>query len=737
VGAITTNVSTYGVGSSTRLRTNIFTYSTNLIDLLTITNALNVQITSNAFNTNHQVLTNYDALNEKTVFTYDSNQRLTSMTTPTLLVVTNLYGADGYLAQQIDVGYQTNSYIYSNGLVYSHTDPRNMTFTNTWDLLQRLTSRTYPDGTYASNQYTILDRTATSDRLGNWTYFGYDQLRRNIAVTNALGNYALFDYCLCGALETYQDFLGHLTRYYYDNESRLTNTVYPDNYTVTNAYDLLGRLTNVIDGAGISISNWFNNEGLLIISSNAAGQVRNIAYDTLDRVTNLVDANGVVIGNSYDNLNRLLTRTYADGGVEAFGYSAFGLIAYTNQLTNRTYFAYDAMRRKTAETNALGNVTQYGYSRASDLISLTDQKNNTTQWGYDQFGRVTNKVDATGTTILKYQYDAGNRLTNRWSLAKSNTVYAYDAIGNLTNLSYAHAVAPTNQPLSFVYNAMNWMTSMSDAVGTTTFSYTPAGQLASENGPWSSDTVTYEYTDRLRTSLNLQQPNSSSWAQNYTYDLAGRMISVASPAGAFSYFYNPGLAGFASASSLVEDISLPNSAWITNAYDNNGRMLGTWLTNGAGSNFDSSVYTYNVGNQRTSVTRTDENTAAYTYDAMGEVIADQASEVSGGAARLNELLHYAYDAVGNLNYRTNNTLTEYFQVNTLNEFTQNTNGGKLTVMGTTTSAATNVTVNGTNAIRYGDATFAATSAPRGQGGRARRKPPSALTRQKGSSTERV
>lgn len=34
-------------------------------------------------------------------------------------------------------------------------------------------------------------------------------------------------------------------------------------------------------------------------------------------------------------------------------------------------------------------------------------------WHYDQFGRVTNKLDQVGTEILRYQYDAGDRLTNR------------------------------------------------------------------------------------------------------------------------------------------------------------------------------------------------------------------------------------------------------------------------------------------------------------------------------------
>jgi hypothetical protein len=158
-------------------------------------------------------------------------------------------------------------------------------------------------------------------------------------------------------------------------------------------------------------------------------------------------------------------------------------------------------------------------------------------------------------------------------------------------------------------------------------------------------------------------------------------------------------------------LTLPNGAFITNTYDNNGRMLGTWLYNSGGSALDSSVYTNNVGNQRTSVTRTGENTAKYKYDAIGEVVADQAYEVSGGASRLNEQLSYGFDAAGNLAYRTNNALIAQFYVNSVNCLTTNTNSGTLTVVGTTTSQATSVTVNGTTASNYNDATFAASGLP--------------------------
>ncbi len=136
---------------------------------------------------------------------------------------------------------------------------------------------------------------------------------------------------------------------------------------------------------------------------------------------------------------------------------------------------------------------------------------------------MTNKVDATATNILKYQYDADNRLTNRWSLAKGNTQYGYDKVGNLTTVTN-----PINHPLSFAYDAINEMTSMLDGIGTTTFTYTPGGQLASETGPWASDKVAYTYTNRLRIGLDLQQPNASDWMQSYGYD-SGRPHGRPSP----------------------------------------------------------------------------------------------------------------------------------------------------------------------------------------------------------------
>jgi RHS repeat-associated protein len=170
--------------------------------------------------------------------------------------------------------------------------------------------------------------------------------------------------------------------------------------------------------------------------SNAYGNEHVLTFDALDRPVHVTDATGVMITNTYDKLNRVLTRGYPDGGVENFGYAAVGLIAYTNQIGMSNYHAYNAAGRKTYETNANGEILKYTNGAAGDLLSLTDGKNQTTKWNYDQYGRVTNKVDQTATAILTYTYDADNRLLSRWSAAKGTTYYTNDAVGNLTYIKY-------------------------------------------------------------------------------------------------------------------------------------------------------------------------------------------------------------------------------------------------------------------------------------------------------------
>ena len=76
--------------------------------------------------------------------------------------------------------------------------------------------------------------------------------------------------------------------------------------------------------------------------------------------------------------------------------------------------------------------------------------------------------------------------------------------------------------------------------------------------------VTNFYNYGLRTNLSLAQP-TGSWTNGFGYDAARRLTSVTSPAGAFNYtFVNQALR-------LTQKIALPNTSYITNAYDSVAR----------------------------------------------------------------------------------------------------------------------------------------------------------------------
>jgi len=642
-------------------RTNVLIYAANDIDLFQHIGPNGEQVVSNYFSTTyHQPDASYDALNQATLYLYNANRQLIRSIDPAGLTTTNIYFASGTdanrLSKTIDFEIsRTNSYTYTNALVFTHTNPRGLTITNSWDNLQRLTAVNYPDGTYISNVYTFLDLTASRDRLNQWRSFGYNPIRQIIAATNESGVVTRYGYCDCGALlaqtNAWNTSVQQFSLFTYDFQGNRLISTNSDGYSVTNWFDSLQRVITTSDGTTYRYFD-YNNQSLVTNISNSVGAEKQTVFDIEDRSIYITDVNGVMVTNTYDDLNRLLTRGYPDGGVEKFGYSARGLVAYTNQIGMTNFFVYDEGRRKTFETNANNELIRYTNSPAGDLLALVDGKAQVTRWNYDEYGRVTNKLDQAGVEILRYTYDPNNRLTNRWSVAKANTKYSYDPVGNLTNIDYN--ISPD---IALAYDPLNRLTNMVDASGTTAYTYTLGNQLLTEDGPFPSDTITNIYVNRLRTELDLQQP-LGLWTNKFVYDNARRLTNVTSPAGAFGY--TPGAT--APSSALIKKLLLPNTSYITNVYDGNARLTSTYLKKSDSSDFDYYVYIYNPANQRTNLTRADSSTVGYAYDPIGQLrIADSSVPAEDRG--------YTYDAAWNLNWRTNNGAASQFKVNGLNELT--------------------------------------------------------------------
>jgi hypothetical protein len=138
----------------------------------------------------------------------------------------------------------------------------------------------------------------------------------------------------------------------------------------------------------------------------------------------------------------------------------------------------------------------------------------------------------------------------------------------------------------------------------------------------------------------------------------------------------------------------------------------TALLNYWGHPLDGYAYISDSWGLRTNITRQlglSTNIVTNSFDGIGQ-LATWSGRETNGTLRQNEQLGYAFDAAGNLQYRTSGAMVQTFTVNTLNQISNVTRTGTFTVTGATPAPASGVTVNATNTAQiYGDFTFAGTN----------------------------
>ena len=144
------------------------------------------------------------------------------------------------------------------------------------------------------------------------------------------------------------------------------------------------------------------------------------------------------------------------------------------------------------------------------------------------------------------------------------------------------------------------------------------------------------------------------------------------------------------------------------SYDPVGRVHEIALRNSGGTLLDYQGYQYDPTGLVTNILRLGDINAVYGYEDLGQLTSAQAFE-PGGGLRLNENLGYAYDAAGNLAWRTNNDFLQSFTCDAADELVNITRSGALTAAGSVTGAVTQLGINGTPTQIYSDGTFATTN----------------------------
>lgn len=332
----------------------------------------------------------------------------------------------------------------------------------------------------------------------------------------------------------------------------------------TSAYDALGRVTSVTDAGGNTTTTAYTPAGAGLLQSqvvtNPLGHTATTVFDpVLGLPKSTVDANERTTTATYDGLGRLLTVRYPQHANSTHPSIAYEYTVKPNGLnavvtktisadgaTQRTSSVlYDALMRpfqtqKDAPTAAGGRaVTATVYDDAGRITEQTNQwwakgqasaspivkpadTSGTTTFAYDKAGRQTDSIFWIGTPS-----NAANekwRTTTRYDGLTTLTVppiggvpvaTSIDARGRTTTLAQYHRDPETQKDKDTPDEVVNLTHT------DTTYTYTPAGQLAS-------------MTD-TGTTVNATEKNT--W--EYGYDWAGRQTSANDPdAGATTTTYD-------------------------------------------------------------------------------------------------------------------------------------------------------------------------------------------------------
>jgi RHS repeat-associated protein len=384
----------------------------------------------------------------KSTFAYDALSRLASATDPLLRTTTFAYDSVGRITQQVLPGAREILYAYdSNG---------------------NLTSLTPPGKPAHVFDYTAVD------------------LTQRYAPPPLNGDTAA-------------------TRYLYNLDRLIRNTIRPDSIVVSVFYDTLGcgtcgtaRPKTIIFDRGTLNFAYDSTTGLLSSLSAPGGNALTYNYDgTLPKK---VTWSGEVQGSvevTYDNDFRVTSQKVNGGNSVNFQYDNDGLLKAAGSLT----ITRDAQNGRISGTT-LGNVTaSQSYNSFSELSGFQAKFGPTalfeTAYAQDSLGRITEIIETIQgeTRKFNYVYDAAGRLSE---MSRNDTllaIYEYDANGNRLN-HYTPSATTTG-----TYDSQDRLLTYGNAG----YSYTRNGELLTK----------VVGTDTTR----------------YTYDAFGNLVSVRLPDG--------------------------------------------------------------------------------------------------------------------------------------------------------------------------------------------------------------
>jgi RHS repeat-associated protein len=550
-------------------------------------------------------------------------------------VTTFEYDAQGNLYRATNaLGHVTtyNSY-NAHGQPLTITDPNGILTTLTYDLRQRLTSRTVGSEQTTFDYWPtgLLKKTTLPD--GSFLEYTYDAAHRLTGVNDSEGN----------RIEYTLDAMGNRTaENLYDPTNALTQTR-------ARVFNTLNQLWKEIGSAGtanVTTTFGYDNNGNQTSVAAPLGRHTSQSYDELNRVTSATDPLNGVTQYGYNALDQLISVTDPRSKVTSYSYNALGdLTQQVSPDTGTTINAYDAAGNLLTSTDARNKIATYAYDALNRVTSLT-YSDQTIGYTYDsgtnQKGRLTEVTDGSGST--SWTYDAQGRVVSRQqSMGVTKSVgYAYDLNGRLQTLTL-----PSGNTITYGYTdgKVASLTLNGSTTILTNVLYQPFGPTRGWTWGNSSLAVREYDADGLITDID------SAGLKSYDYDDAFRITDIADAGNAAlsqSYGYD-----------LLDRLTSATGAGLYQGwtYDANGSRL-------AQTGDQPSTYTVSSTNNRLS-SISGVMTRSYVYNASGSVTAD-------GTAT------FTYDDAGRLVSATKAGVITTYSLNALGQRVRKTSGGTST-----------------------------------------------------------
>jgi RHS repeat-associated protein len=595
--------------------TTEFTYN-NADQPLTVTDALD-RVTTYTYDDAGNLDTLTDADTKVTDVDYDADNQVTTVTDPRGAVTSTTYDDRGNLASVTTAASTPQAgktmFVYDAANRVKHkitprgnvtgADPAPFTWTYTYDANGNLETETNPTaGTIAYAYDELNRRTSTTDALTHETGFGYDANSNLTSVTDPLNRVTSYVFDDADQLDKVTDANGKVTDYDYDGSGNHTALTTPMGFQTRWTYDADGRLASQVDPRGTQTG------------AVPSEFTTTYAYDPAGHLTLVTDPLNHATTYAYDRVENLKTRTDAN-----------------NHTTTYTYDVLDRLKTVTGPSNT--GTTSYGYDAAGNLNTRTNAKNQVTTFDHDLAGRLKTKTTPIGTWTHTYDA-AGNPKTT--TTAAGNTTPAdgndatitrsYDPLDRLSGINYSDATPD----VSYAYDQLR-LASMTDAAGTETYDYDPAGQLQTVTRGGALFDYDYDTLGRIN-----KRTHPDGTVVNQSWDDDSRPLALSSGAASATHQYD--------AAGNPIQASLGNGLTETRTYNRAGWLSDT-VTKRPGNAIvaQHTMTRDNVGNPTQIVRRYDTLiiTESYTYDP-----ADRVTKACFGAD-CGERVEYTYDELGN------------------------------------------------------------------------------------------